>query len=251
MDLNSDLGEGFGPWPMGADAALLELVTSANVACGFHAGDPSIMRRTLTDATRNGVAVGAHVSYPDRRGFGRYDMDLPRQQISDDVIYQIGALDALARACGTRVSYVKAHGALYNRMAVDRATAQAVIDAITAIDPTLPLLTMPNCVAAQLAERAGLNVVAEGFADRAYYRDGQLVPRAHAGALLTDPETVAHRALRMAVAGTVMTIDGAELTLPVRSLCVHGDSPGAVVLTNRIRDVLQREGVPLAPFVAR
>lgn len=249
MDLNSDLGEGYGPWPMGADAALLEVVTSANVACGFHAGDPSTMRRTLTDAGRNGVVVGAHVSYPDRRGFGRYDMDLPPQQVSDDVVYQIGALDALARTCGSRVSYVKPHGALYNRIAVDESMAQAVIDAIVALDRTLPLLTLPGCVAAALAERAGLNVVGEGFADRAYDRDGRLVPRSRPGAVLTDPETVARRALRMATAGTVVTVDGAELALPVRSLCVHGDSPGAVELANRVRDVLQREGVPLAPFV--
>lgn len=248
MDLNSDLGEGFGAWTMGDDEALLAVVTSANVACGFHAGDPSTMRRVVAEAARRGVAVGAHVSYPDRRGFGRYPMDLPAGQVTDDVIYQLGALQAVAATCGTQVRYVKPHGALYHRIAADPGQARAVVEAIRAVDPALALLVGPGSLAARAAEQAGIRAVAEGFADRGYTPDGTLVPRDRPGAVLSDPDAVARRAVRIARDRTVEAVDGTELVLPVDSLCVHGDSPGAVRLARAVRDALAGAGVPLAAF---
>jgi UPF0271 protein len=249
IDLNSDLGEGYGAWTMGDDEALLGIVSSANVACGFHAGDPQVMRRTVATAARSGVTVGAHVSYPDQRGFGRYDLNLPPSQVTDDVLYQIGALDAFARASGTRVSYVKPHGALYNRIAIDADLAGAVVCAVREYDPGLALLTLPGSAAAAAAEAAGIPVVAEGFADRAYTPDGHLVPRREPGAVLTDPDLVAARAVRMATERTVTTIDGTDIPMPVVSLCVHGDSPGAVSLAQAVRSGLTAAGVTIAPFV--
>jgi UPF0271 protein len=250
IDLNSDLGEGYGVWTMGDDDALLNIVSSANVACGFHAGDPQIMRRTVETAARSGVTVGAHVSYPDQRGFGRYDLNLPPREITNDVLYQMGALDAFARVSGTRVSYVKPHGALYNRIAVEKDLANAVVAAIREYDPGLPLLTLPGSAAAEAAEAAGIPVIAEGFADRAYTPDGHLVPRSEHGSVLTDPHFVAARAIRMATENTVTAIDGADIPMPVASLCVHGDSPGAVSLAQAVRSGLAEAGVTIAPFVA-
>jgi UPF0271 protein len=249
IDLNSDLGEGYGVWTMGDDDALLNIVSSANVACGFHAGDPQVMRRTVETAARNGVTVGAHVSYPDQRGFGRYDLKLPPSEVTNDVLYQMGALDAFARASGTRVSYVKPHGALYNRIAIDKDLASAVVAAIREYDPGLPLLTLPGSAAAEAAEAAGIPVIAEGFADRAYTPDGHLVPRREPGSVLTDPDFVAARAIRMATEHTVTAIDGTDIPMPVASLCVHGDSPGAVSLAQTVRSGLTAGGVTIASFV--
>lgn len=249
MDLNSDLGEGYGPWTMGDDQALLKVVTSANIACGFHAGDPSTMRRTVELAVQHGVTVGAHVSYPDRRGFGRRHIDLPPSEVTDDLLYQVGALDALARAAGTKVSYVKPHGALYNEMASDERVARAVVEGIRGLGQPLPLMTLPGSVAAVIAAEVGLPTVAEGFADRAYTSDGQLVPRDRPGAVLGDADEVAVRAVRMAVAGRVTTIEGTDLALRVDSLCVHGDSPGAVSLARAVRAALTAAGVPLRSFI--
>lgn len=251
IDLNSDLGEGYGAWTMGDDDALLGIVSSANVACGFHAGDPQVMRSTVATAARSGVTVGAHVSYPDRRGFGRYDLELPPNEITNDVLYQIGALDAFARASGTRVSYVKPHGALYNRIAIDADLADAVVAAIREYDPGLALLTLPGSSAAAAAEAAGIPAVAEGFADRAYTPDGHLVPRREPGAVLTEPDLVAARAVRMATEHVVTAIDGTDIPMPVVSLCVHGDSPGAVTLAQAVRSGLTAAGVTIAPFVVR
>lgn len=248
MDLNADLGEGFGNWSMGDDAALLAIVTSANIACGFHAGDPSIIRKTVDTATRLGVCIGAHVSYPDLRGFGRRDQDLPAEQITDDVLYQIGALDAFARAAGSPVAYVKPHGALYNRMAVDPTTAAAVVAALTAYDRPLPLLTLPGSAATTAAEHGGIRSVSEGFADRAYHHDGRLVHRKTPGAVFDDRGMVSTRALRMARDGEVETIDGSLLHLRIDSLCVHGDTPGAVQIAAAVRESLQGADIPLAPF---
>jgi len=251
MDLNADLGEGFGAWRMGDDDALLEVVTSANIACGFHAGDPVVMRRAAEAAARRGVAIGAHVSYPDLRGFGRRDMDLPAAQVTDDVLYQIGALDAFARAAGSPVAYVKPHGALYNRIAADAGLAGAVVAALEMYDRRLPLLTLPGSAAMQAAERAGVPAVAEGFADRAYRPDGQLVSRKEPGAVIADAGAVAGRALAMARDSTVTTAGGHQLTLRVDSLCVHGDSPGAVGLARAVRNALTSAGITVRAFTTR
>lgn len=250
MDLNADLGEGFGSWQMGDDDALLAVVTSANVACGFHAGDPSTIRRTVESAVGHGVAIGAHVSYPDLRGFGRREMDLPLSQVTDDVLYQIGALDAFARSAGSGVTYVKPHGALYNRIAKDANAAAAVVAALKIYDRQLPLLTLPGSLAAQTAEKCGVRAIAEGFADRAYCADGQLVSRREPRAVISDKDAVADRALRMARDGVVTTADGDELTLRVESLCVHGDSPGAVGLARAVREALTSANLTVRAFAA-
>jgi UPF0271 protein len=250
VDINSDLGEGYGAWRMGDDDALLAVVTSANIACGFHAGDPQIMRRTVEVAAEHGVAVGAHVSFPDRQGFGRRDLDIRPADVTDDVTYQIGALDAFARAAGSRVSYVKPHGALYNRMMVDEDLASAVVGALARFDRGLLLLALPGSAAGAVAERAGVPVVAEGFADRAYTADGTLVPRGQDGAVVSDIHDVASRAVRMAVSQTVTAIDGSEVALPVASLCVHGDTPDAVGIARAVRTALEQAGVPIGAFAA-
>jgi 5-oxoprolinase (ATP-hydrolysing) subunit A len=250
VDINSDLGEGYGAWRMGDDDALLAVVTSANIACGFHAGDPQIMRRTVEVAAEHGVAVGAHVSFPDRQGFGRRDLDIRPADVTDDVTYQIGALDAFARAAGSRVSYVKPHGALYNRMMVDEDLASAVVGALARFDRRLLLLALPGSAAGAVAERTGVPVVAEGFADRAYTADGTLVPRGQEGAVVSDIDDVASRAVRMAVSQTVTAIDGSEVALPVASLCVHGDTPDAVGIARAVRTALEQAGVPIGAFAA-
>ena len=248
MDLNSDLGEGYGRWALGDDAALLEVVTSANVACGFHAGDPATIDRTVRTATERGVAIGAQVSYPDLVGFGRREIDVPPGDLTADVLYQVGALEAFARAAGSRVRYVKAHGALYNRIVRDPVQAAAVAEAIRRYDPGLPLLTLPGSAAAAAAAEAGIEAVGEGFADRAYTGDGRLVPRREPGAVLDDPGRVAARAARMATEGRVGTVDGGEVAVEVRSLCVHGDTPGAVELARAVRTALEEAGVVLEAF---
>ena len=248
MDLNSDLGEGFGAWRMGDDAAMLDIVSSANIACGFHAGDPAGLLATLRAAAARGVAVGAHVSYPDRVGFGRRDLDVAPADLLADVIYQIGALQGLARAAGTRVSYVKPHGALYNRIAHDARQGAAVIAAIKAVNPDLVLMGLAGAPILAQARAEGLAVVAEAFADRAYRPDGQLVSRRDPGAVLHDPEVIAARMLRLAQTGRLATIEGTDLDLAVDSICIHGDSPGAVAISARIRAVLAQAGVAIAPF---
>jgi UPF0271 protein len=248
MDLNSDLGEGYGRWALGDDDALLAVVTSANVACGFHAGDPATIDRTVRTAVGQGVAVGAQVSYPDLVGFGRREMDVPPDDLTADVLYQLGALEAFARAAGSRVRYVKPHGALYNRIVRDPVQAAAVVEAIRRYDPALPLLTLPGSAAMAAAAAAGVHAVGEGFADRAYTGDGRLVSRREPGAVLHDPEQVAARALRMATEGRVETADGGEVAVEIGSLCVHGDTPGAVALASSVRAALERAGVALEAF---
>ena len=248
MDLNSDLGEGYGRWTLGDDAALLEIVTSANVACGFHAGDPATIDRTVRTAVERGVAVGAQVSYPDLVGFGRREIDVPPGDLTADVLYQLGALEAFARAAGSRVRYVKPHGALYNRIVRDPVQAAAVVEAVRRYDPALPLLTLPGSAAMRAAENAGIQAVAEGFADRAYTGEGRLVSRREPGAVLHDPEQVAARAVAMATEGRVETADGGEVAVEIRSLCVHGDTPGAVDLARAVRSALVDAGVALEAF---
>lgn len=248
LDLNSDLGEGFGIWQLGDDFGLLDLVTSANVACGFHAGDPTIMRRVCERAADRGVAIGAHVSYRDLAGFGRHAMDVEPNRLTDEVIYQIAALDGFARVAGSRVSYVKPHGALYNRIVHDSGQAGAVVAAVQAYNPDLPLLGLPGSAVLSQAAGAGLNAVAEAFADRAYLPDGRLAARGTPGAVITDPAEVVRRCVAMATTGEVGGVDGAAVRIEARSLCVHGDTPGAVELAGRIRIALVDAGVTLAPF---
>lgn len=248
IDLNADLGEGFGRWTLGDDEALLEIVTSANVACGFHAGDPATMRRICTAAIARGVAVGAQVGYRDLAGFGRRRIDYERGELRDDVLYQIGALEAFCRVAGGRVAYVKPHGALYNTAAVDEGQASAVVEALVAYDRELPVLCQPGSVLARSAVSAGLTVVAEGFADRGYRGDGTLLPRSSPGAVIHEASVVVERAVRMAVSGLVTTPDGDDVACPVRSICVHGDTPGAVELAARVREGLEAAGRVVGPF---
>lgn len=248
IDLNSDLGEGYGAWTMGDDSAMLNIVSSANVACGFHAGDPVSILATLREAAKRGVAIGAHVSYPDRVGFGRRPMDVTSAELTADVIYQIGALQGLCRAVGTRVTYVKPHGALYNTIASDARQGAAVIEALKEIDPALVLMGLAGAPILQQAAEAGLTTVAEAFGDRAYTPQGTLVSRREAGAVLHDPELVAARMLRLASEGVIEAIDGTILPLHADSICVHGDSAGAVAMAARIRAVLIDNGVTIAPF---
>lgn len=243
IDLNADLGEGCGD-----DAAMLEIVTSANIACGAHAGDANTMRNTVQHALANRVVIGAHVSYPDREHFGRRDMHMAAAELSDQVLRQIELLDRIARECGTRVRYVKAHGALYNRMADDAVVADAVIAAIRQFDASLLLLTLPDCVAMHCAGRAGVQTVAEAFADRAYTDAGRLTPRKEPGAVITDPDSVAQRSVAIAECGVVTSAGGKEIAVAARSLCVHGDTPGAVMLARTVRAALQRAGIQVAAF---
>jgi UPF0271 protein len=251
MDLNADLGEGFGVWRLGDDDALLAVLTSANVACGFHAGDPSTMRRVCLAAAERGVAIGAQVAYRDLVGFGRRRIDYAPDELRDDLLYQIAALDGFARVAGSRVRYVKPHGALYNTAVTDQAQAGAVVDAVREYDPGLPVLGLPGSALLRSAERHGLRGVSEGFADRGYLPSGALVPRGRHGALVTDPAFVARRAVLMARDGIVLAVDGSEIACRIDSLCVHGDTPGAVGLAAAVREALSAEGIGIASFVGR
>jgi UPF0271 protein len=236
IDINSDLGESFGAWSMGDDDAMLDIVTSANVACGFHAGDPAGILRTLKAAAARQVSIGAHVSYPDKVGFGRRNMDVARDELTADVIYQIGALQGLAQAAGTRISYVKPHGALYNTIAHDRRQALAVIAAIRVVDPGLVLVALAGSSLIELAREEGLTCVAEAFADRAYTPEGTLVSRREPGAVLHDPQLIGQRMLRLVEEGTL------------EAICVHGDSPAAVAMARELRRVLEQANMQLQPF---
>ncbi|MGH3586774.1 MAG: LamB/YcsF family protein [Pseudonocardia sp.] len=249
MDLNSDVGESFGRWELGDDSAMLALVTSANVACGFHAGDPSTLRRTCALAADRGVAVGAQVGYRDLAGFGRRFIDVAPRELTDDVIYQIGALEGMCRAAGTRVRYVKPHGALYNAVVHHEAQAEAVVAAVRAYDPQLPVLGLPGSAFLAKADAAGLRTVREFFVDRAYTPEATLVPRTRPDALLHDPGEVAARVLRMVTDGVVTAVDGTDVRVVADSACVHGDSPGAVAMATAVRTTLAEAGVALHPFV--
>jgi UPF0271 protein len=248
MDLNADLGEGFGSWAMGDDSALLDVVTSANVACGFHAGDPSIMRRVTGEAVERGVAIGAHVGYADKAGFGRRFVDIEPAALRDEVVYQIGALDAFARIAGDRVRYVKPHGALYNTIGSHEEQAAAVVGAVADYDKTLPVLGLPGSAWLRLAMDAGLTVVHEAFADRAYTAEGTLVSRRLDGSVLHDADEIAARCTAMATGRPIQDNAGGSLTLSPASICVHGDTPGAVVIARRVRAAVEGAGVTLRPF---
>jgi UPF0271 protein len=249
IDLNADLGEGFGRWRLGDDDALLDVVTSANVACGFHAGDPATMHRVCRAAVSKGVAIGAQVGYRDLAGFGRRRIDYDHDELRDDVLYQIGALEAFCRIAGGRVAYVKPHGALYNTAAVDEGQAAAVVAAVRGYDVALPVLCQPASVLARSAASAGLRAVGEGFADRGYRADGTLMPRSADGAVIHDPAAVVARAVRMAVEGVVEAAGGAIVPGPVASICVHGDTPGAVDLAIRVRNGLREAGLTVGAFI--
>ena len=249
IDLNSDLGESLGAWSMGDDAAMLDIVSSAIVACGFHAGDPSGILATLKAAQARGVAVGAHVAYPDLIGFGRRAMDVASSDLVADVIYQIGALQGLAQAAGTSIGYVKPHGALYNTIAHDSAQARDVIAAIRAVDANLALVALAGSPLVRWAQDAGLRVVAEAFADRAYTPQGTLVSRREPGAVLHDSALVASRMLRLVRDGVVEAVDGSLASVQAQSICVHGDSPGAVAMARAVRAALEADGIAVRPFV--
>jgi UPF0271 protein len=248
IDLNADLGEGFGRWHLTDDEQLLSVVTSANVACGFHAGDASTMRRVCELAAERGVRIGAQVSYRDLAGFGRRAMDVPPDELAAEVAYQIGALEVFARAAGSRVSYVKPHGALYNRVVHDEEQAGAVVDGVLLADASLPVLGLPSSRFLKLAERAGLPTVTEAFADRAYTEEGTLVPRSQDGAVITDPGAVLERSLGLARFGVVTSHSGERVAVRARSLCLHGDTPGAVDMARRVRAGLESSGVRVEAF---
>ena len=249
LDLNSDLGEGFGHWTLGEDDALLDLVTSANIACGFHAGDASIMRRTCLRAVEAGVVIGAQVGYRDLPGFGRRFIDIEPHALTQDVIYQIGALDAFATIAGARVRYVKPHGALYNAIVHHEEQAAAVVQAVLDVDPALPVVGLPGSAWLRRAESAGPRVVHEAFADRACTPQGTLVPRHLPGAVLHDPDEIAERCVAMATGRPVLDVEGGTLHLTPDSICVHGDTPGAVGIARAVRAALTAAGVELAAFV--
>lgn len=249
IDLNSDLGESFGTWTLGDDDAMLAIVTSANVACGFHAGDPRTILDTCRGAAENAVRIGAQVGYRDLAGFGRRYIDIEPADLTADVLYQMGALDGLARAAGTAVAYVKPHGALYNAIVTDSRQARAVVDAVRTYDPTLPVLGLSGSVFLHEAREAGLRTVSEAFADRAYTPSGELVSRREDGAVLSDPKAVADRVLRMVLDGTTTAIDGSTIAIDTESVCVHGDSPGAVAMAQTILDVLTDNDIDIASFV--
>ena len=248
VDLNSDVGESFGRWTLGDDAAILGLVSSANVACGFHAGDASTLRRCCELAAEEGVTVGAQVGYRDLAGFGRRFIEMDPVELADDVTYQIGALEGLARVAGTRVSYVKPHGALYNAVVHHEAQAQAVVDAVRSYDVDLPVLGLPGSQLLARARAAGLRTVTEAFADRGYTPEGTLVPRSQEGAVLHDPDEVARRVVRLVTEGVVTAVDGTDVAVSAASVCLHGDTPGAVTMAERVRAALDEAGVRVEAF---
>jgi UPF0271 protein len=250
IDLNSDVGEGSGAWPPTADEQLVPLVSSANVACGFHASDPGLMRRTVRLAKRHGVAAGAHPSFPDRVGFGRRMLAATPQEIEDDVVYQVGALLGCCRAEGVPLVHVKPHGALYDAAARDPAVARAIVAAVRGVDASLWIVGLAGSVLAREARAGGLRCVEEAFADRGYAPDGTLLPRGTPGALVTDPAAVAERVSRLAREGMVRAADGTDVAIAAGTICVHGDTPGAVDVARAIRARLERDGVVIRSFAA-
>lgn len=250
IDLNSDLGESFGRWTLGNDQALMPSITSCSIACGFHAGDPDVMRRTVRLARAHGVSVGAHPGLPDLAGFGRRAMAVTPAEVESLVLYQIGALDGIARAEGVRLRHVKPHGALYNMAVHDRPLAEAIARAIAAFDRSLILLALPATELMHAAVAAELRVAAEGFADRSYEPDGSLTPRHLPAAVIHDPAVVVDRAVRMAKEGVVTDREGGDVAMRVATICTHGDTPGSHDLARRLREGLERAGVSVRPLGA-
>lgn len=247
IDLNSDLGESFGPWTMGQDEALMSSITSANVACGFHAGDPTVMRRTIELASHYGVAVGAHPGFPDLVGFGRREMQASSHEVEDFVLYQVAALAGLAAAAGVKLQHVKAHGALYNMAARDTRLAEGIVRAIAEFDRSLIFFGLAGSGMLEAGRRAGLAVAAEGFADRAYEPDGSLTPRSVPGSVIHDVRDVVSRAVKMVRESRVAARNGTDIPLHIDTLCVHGDTPGAAALARALREGLEEAGVQVAP----
>jgi UPF0271 protein len=247
VDLNADMGESFGAYKLGQDALLMPAITSASIACGFHAGDPGVMRETVALARQHGVSVGAHPGFPDLVGFGRRDIRATAREIEDLVVYQIGALAAVAAAQGLRLQHVKAHGALYNMAVRDGVVADAIARATAAVDRTLVLFGLPGSELVAAGRRVGLRTAREGFADRAYRADGTLVPRHEPGAVIEDTDTVVNRAVSMARDRALTAVDGSPLALEIETICVHGDTPGAAMLASRIRQALTDAGVSIQP----
>jgi len=248
VDLNCDMGESYGAWTMGDDEALMPHITSANIACGWHAGDPRVMRRTVTFAKACGVRIGAHPGYPDLLGFGRRPMQLSSGETRDYLLYQIGALAAFAHAEGLRLQHVKPHGALYNAAVKDRSLSQEIAEAVAEADPTLILVGPPESELLRAGQQAGLKVAREGFGDRAYAEDGSLIARRLPGALLTDPDAVADQVLMMMMEGKVRTITGKTITIAVDTVCLHGDTPGAPAIARRLRERMAVAGVAAVPL---
>jgi UPF0271 protein len=248
VDLNCDLGESFGAYALGSDEAVLPFISSANVACGFHAADPTVMRRTVAAAAAAGVAVGAHPGFPDLMGFGRRELAVSPAEAKDYVLYQIGALAAFCAASGIRLSHVKPHGALYNMAGKDRALAAAICEAVREFDPGLILLGLSGSELLRAAEELGLHCRREVFADRAYESDGSLVSRKKSGALIDDEEVAVRRALRMVTEGKVTAIDGVDIAVRADSVCVHGDGDRAAAFVRKIRGAFEAEGVAVVPL---
>lgn len=248
IDLNCDAGESFGQWPMGDDAALIPLMTSVNIACGAHAGDPLVMRRTLLLAKEHNVAVGAHPGYPDLHGFGRRVIPLSPDEVEAWTLAQLGALDAMARGAGVILRHVKPHGALYNTAADDEAQAAAVVKAVRAFDPELALVARAGSRMVVVAREAGLRVAEEAFIDRGYDGTGRLLPRSHPNALVHDPHTAAERAVTLLRTGTLTSADGATLSVHPETLCVHSDTRGVVALASAVRAALKAAGIVFRPL---
>jgi UPF0271 protein len=246
IDLNSDLGEGFGPFLIGADEALFPLISSANVACGFHGGDPQMMERTVARAIASGVGIGAHPGFPDRLGFGRRPIQCTAAEIRADVIYQTGALAAFCAAAGTRLQHVKAHGALYNLAVHDPVVASAIAEGVVAVSPDLLFFAIPGTQLAEAGAAAGLTVIREAFADRAYLADGSLVPRSRPGAVIEDLDLIADRMVRLVREGTIETIDGEEIAMTADTICIHSDTPSAVAIAEALTSRFAEEGIRIA-----
>jgi len=250
IDLNGDVGESFGAYEIGHDAALIPVLTSANVACGFHAGDPGVMRATVALAREHGIAIGAHPGFPDLAGFGRREIKASAREVEDFVAYQIGALAGIAAAQSMRVTHVKPHGALYNMAARDEVLADAIARATASVDRSLMLFGLPGSKSLDAARRHGLRAVSEAFADRAYRADGSLVPRSEPGAVIDDADAVVERAVSIARDRVVVAADGTRVTLDVETICVHGDTPGAAVLAARVRQALSDAGIQIRAVAA-
>jgi 5-oxoprolinase (ATP-hydrolysing) subunit A len=248
IDINADAGESFGPWPMGSDAELFPYLSSVNLACGFHAGDPLIMRSSVALAARHGLAIGAHPGFRDLAGFGRRDLAVTPDEIAADVIYQIGALDAFVRPLGLTLHHVKPHGALYLRMCRDEAIARAVAEAVKSYEAGLPLVVLHGTVMQRAAVEAGLRVAVEAFPDRAYMPDGGLAPRSRPDAVIHDPAQVAERGVAMVLEGRVVAVDGTSVPVAPETLCLHGDNPAAAENARALRQALEAAGVTVRAF---
>jgi UPF0271 protein len=246
IDFNCDMGEGFGAWQLGSDAALMRVVTSANIACGFHAGDPGWMRRTVTLAESRGVGIGAHPGFPDLRGFGRRNLAVSADEARDDFVYQIGALTAFTRT--KRLQHVKPHGALYNMAVPGGDLARVLCEAVLETDPAMLLVALAGSPWIRMAERMGVRVAREVFADRAFGADGALVPRSQPGAVIHDTNAVVERSLRLVSENEVTAITGERIELQADTICLHGDTPGAVELAQALRTAFERAGVVLLPM---